>query len=284
MQNLNAIFVITDLTHASDHALRAGAALARARGARLCVANALPDQLRFEEYLRLMFTPQRFARAQDAALRQQVKRVLGDHNDVHTILNIDPTAEVLTQQAHEFGADLIIVSRAASAELATALAAGARLPVLLVGAELTLPIGRAVLPISSPVPNQQAIAAAKLWTQVLGTARDEQTEVVELELLQMAYISADSGAAGAAVRELRTHESNPQVKLAWRASPAELPARQGRRLTERHDVDVVITPLHMRREHSASAKLSPLNRTLLRTCPQAVLILPLVRERVAALA
>jgi nucleotide-binding universal stress UspA family protein len=283
---LQSIIAVTDLTRDSDACLHAAVEIAQSTGARLRVVNAMPGQLPLTEYLRLVFTPNRYAGAQANALQQQLNRVLPDTTQAEVGAHLDPTAEWVVQQARAAHAGLILVSRSVGPELITTIAERAFLPTLIVGQALELPIKRAIMPIATPVPSPEAIALAKTWAGAFSAhATDGDLHTVELELLQLVYISAASGSAAAAVRALRdSSDGKPNVKLSWRTASAEAPARQVRRLSAREDADLIITALRIKRERTAGARLSALNRSIVRTCDQPVLILPLLRRPAAAIA
>ncbi|HEU4452682.1 MAG TPA: universal stress protein [Longimicrobium sp.] len=195
---LRSILAATDLTVASDEALRAAAALAASSGAALHVVHAPdvaaaphPDDPSFPGWIS----------AEEERLGLQLRRVLPARTEVESrhVLPMAPHDAVLSRAA-AVGADLVVLGphrgRAGAAPLlgttADRVVHGADCPCLVVRGQLALPLARIVVPIDLWDPSRGALRAAFGWGEALG-ARDAAPGESPVEIAVVHVLERDPG-------------------------------------------------------------------------------------------
>ncbi|HEY0671218.1 MAG TPA: universal stress protein [Longimicrobiales bacterium] len=247
MHKLKSICAITDLTVESDACVAAAAKVAALNGATLHLVNAQPEHLPFRDFIRMTFTPRRYARQLAALMNEQIARTVAGLCPVTAEINVDAFSELLLQQIRDREADLVVVSRSVNAVITQVVIARAQAATIILSRPLHLPLRRVVLPITTPASHEDSISAASDWVERLsGTTAD-----------------------GA-----RSHEGIEFVKAAWRGPRSEHPAELIRRLVDGQDVDLLVVPLRRNYTGRLGTKLSALNRAALATSQAVVLFVP----------
>ncbi len=292
MVEMKSILAVTDLTPASDAALTTAAALADASQCSLHVINGAPARLPFSDFMRMTFSPRGFAKNAAEIIDNQIARTMGESRHVTRDVFVDSFARMILHIAQQKRASLIVLSRSLNLDLIEALTERSDIATMVVAQEaLQLPIRSAALPLMSAVPNRNALLAASVWVEALGGLRYEQLGAepppVDLELVQIAPISAATGSAAGVIRTTLQTEPLPGtrgVALSWRAGGADAPQNQLRRIARREDVDLVIVTLRKKRRGAARPQMRNTHRLLIHSSRAPVLIVPVAAARALAAA
>jgi nucleotide-binding universal stress UspA family protein len=288
MRQLSSVLAVTDLTAASDAAMRTAARLAQRWNADLHLFGSPPAWPGMAVTLRSIVRPTRFAREQARALDAQIARAGEDVPTRSRVAHTHIFHELIMQRAREVEADIIVLGRCIDADLVAAVAERSGLPTLVVGREPRLPLQRAVLPITSGGLDRDAIAGAVRWVEALHKLGCESTgdhTRTELELLQLAQLPRKSGLAAASIREAmpgQWRSCTEPLKLSWRAAPGGHPKSRLRALVAREDHDLIITSMRARRPGRARGRLTAANRLTLMEAESPVLVLPAPAPSLAA--
>ena len=280
MRRPESILAVTDLTTTSDAALRTAARLAAKSGPELHVFGSPPAWPGMMVTLRSLLRPTRFAHEQAKALDAQIARTCGVVQTSSRVAETHTLHQLVLQRARAVGADIIVLGRGIDDDLLTAIAERSGLPTLVVGRELRGPLERAVLPITSSLPNREAIAGAVRWVEALhrlGCEGDGEHITTELELVQLAYLPRKSGVAAASIREAVPAAwsgcADP-LTLSWRAALGGHPKSRLRAVIAREDHDLIISQMRNRRPGRLRRQLTPANRLTLLEAQTPVLMLP----------
>jgi nucleotide-binding universal stress UspA family protein len=187
--SLRVILVGTDLTPASDAAVRTGLSLTRGSGARLHVLHVQSGG--------------------DAASTEQVERAVraagGTAGEAHVDVVAGAAAPTLASLADELHASVVVVGRRSNAAISHAQGGTAydvitrtRVPILAVTTALRLPIRTAVVAVDASQTARGALHVALSWASAL---RDRNASA--RPMLTALHVTSNAAASGSAV-ETRT--------------------------------------------------------------------------------
>lgn len=259
---LHSILAATDLTVASDEALRAAAALAASSGAALHVVHA-PDVAAAPHPEDASFGG--WISAEEERLNLQLQRVLPARTEVESrqVVAMAPHDAVLSRAA-AVGADLIVLGphrgRSGSAPLlgttADRVVHGAECPCLVVRGRLSLPLARIVVPFDLSHPSRGALQVAFGWGDALAAQHaapgEPVAEIAVVHVLERApgvgAIPGNHAAIGPRLHadvEAARAESGARVReeVVW---GGDFPSEEIVRYAERERADLLVLATHGR--------------------------------------
>jgi nucleotide-binding universal stress UspA family protein len=183
---LRTVLIGTSLGEESDQVVRAGLAVARAAGARVYLVHAAPLEplpVGFDMGAGLALNGELIARNQESLTGQIERLGLAASELAGSEVRTGAAYRILTETAHQTGADLIVVGATEcgplSAELlgstADRILRKASCPVLIVRGELPVPPRRVLAPVDlSPLSGEAFRDGLHLIAQLAGEAADIQ--------------------------------------------------------------------------------------------------------------
>jgi universal stress protein E len=188
---IRSILVTTDLQAASDDVLRGAAEIALRAGAELHLLHAL--DLPRSGYGTALHLRQRIPAARNA-LREQIARALppGVQAASEQVWVEAPPAAI-NLRAEEVGADLIVLGPHQPrmfrgpilGTTADRVLRSARVPVLILGQPVRLPLRRVVIPIDLSDPASGALDQGLLWARTFGEQEPQQSGATEATVLHV---------------------------------------------------------------------------------------------------